>query len=112
LKPQADATLAELCNCRRDQNRRLRQSEHDVRELQLLNLPPKKSFARQTTRNPRFKNCEPNITQDEATLRLLVKHLKFIDESGAHLGLTRLFGVPPWRTCDRSDSGYSGKPYT
>ena len=46
-------------------------------------------------------------------LRSLATHLKFIDESGAHLGLTRLFGraAPGERVCEATP-GFSGKHYT
>lgn len=48
----------------------------------------------------------------EATLRFIVKHLKFIDESGAHLGLTRLFGrAAPGERVVEATPGYSGKHY-
>jgi transposase len=49
----------------------------------------------------------------EATLRDIVAHLKFIDESGAHLGLTRLFGrAAPGERILETTPGYSGKHYT
>lgn len=46
-------------------------------------------------------------------LRTLAAHLKFIDESGAHCGLTRLYGraAPGERVCEATP-GYSGKHYT
>jgi transposase len=42
-----------------------------------------------------------------------VKHLKYIDESGAHLGMTRLFGraAPGQRVVDATP-GHSGEHYT
>jgi transposase len=47
------------------------------------------------------------------TLRFLAAHLKFIDESGAHLGLTRLFGrAAPGQRVVEATPGYSGKHYT
>ena len=51
--------------------------------------------------------------QTQATLHDLAAHLKFIDESGTHLGLTRLFGraAPGARVCEATP-GYSGKHYT
>lgn len=49
----------------------------------------------------------------EATLRHIVEHLKFIDESGAHLGLTRLYGrAAPGERVREATPGYSGKHYT
>ena len=48
-----------------------------------------------------------------ATLRDIAAHLKFIDESGAHLGLTRLFGrAAPGERVVEATPGYSGKHYT
>ena len=47
------------------------------------------------------------------TLGTLVKRLKFIDESGAHLGLTRLFGrAAPGQRIVEATPGYSGPHYT
>lgn len=46
-------------------------------------------------------------------LRPVAEHLKFIDESGAHLGLTRLFGrAAPGERVTEATPGYSGKHYT
>ena len=46
-------------------------------------------------------------------MRDIVAHLKFIDESGAHLGLTRLFGrAAPGERVAEATPGYSGKHYT
>jgi transposase len=46
-------------------------------------------------------------------LRPLADRLKFIDESGAHLGLTRLFGrAAPGERVPEGTPGYSGKHYT
>lgn len=43
----------------------------------------------------------------------LAEHLKFIDESGAHLGLTRLYGrATPGERVSEATPGYSGKHYT
>ena len=47
------------------------------------------------------------------TLRFLAEHLKFIDESGTHLGLTRLYGrAAPGARVVEATPGYSGKHYT
>lgn len=47
------------------------------------------------------------------SLGTLVKRLKFIDESGAHLGLTRLFGrAAPGQRIVEATPGYSGPHYT
>lgn len=46
-------------------------------------------------------------------MRFIIEHLKFIDESGAHLGLTRLFGrAAPGERVSEATPGYSGKHYT
>jgi transposase len=46
-------------------------------------------------------------------LRRIAAHLKFIDESGAHLGLTRLYGrAAPGVRVPEATPGYSGKHYT
>jgi transposase len=48
-----------------------------------------------------------------ASLQNIAAHLKFIDESGAHLGLTRLFGrAAPGARVVEATPGYSGKHYT
>jgi transposase/uncharacterized protein YnzC (UPF0291/DUF896 family) len=47
------------------------------------------------------------------SLGTVVKRLKFIDESGAHLGLTRLFGrAAPGQRVVEATPGYSGPHYT
>jgi len=47
------------------------------------------------------------------TLGKLVKHLKFLDESGANLGLTRLCGrAAPGQRVVEATPGYSGPHYT
>jgi transposase len=49
----------------------------------------------------------------EAILQDLAAHLKFIDESGTHLGLTRLYGrATPGERVIEATPGYSGKHYT
>lgn len=46
-------------------------------------------------------------------LRPFAERLKFIDESGAHLGLTRLYGrAAPGERVREASPGYSGKHYT
>ena len=52
-------------------------------------------------------------TQFVDTLGKLVKRLKFLDESGAHLGLTRLCGrAAPGQRVVEATPGYSGPHYT
>jgi transposase len=49
----------------------------------------------------------------ETILRDLAEHLKFIDESGTHLGLTRLCGrAAPGERVVEATPGFSGKHYT
>ncbi|MCA1554818.1 MAG: IS630 family transposase [Chloroflexi bacterium] len=49
----------------------------------------------------------------QVPLRGIATQLKFIDESGAHLGLTRLFGrATPGTRVIEATPGYSGKHYT
>jgi transposase len=52
-------------------------------------------------------------TQFVDTLDKFVKRLKFLDESGAHLGLTRLCGrAAPGQRVVEATPGYSGPHYT
>lgn len=52
-------------------------------------------------------------TQFVEPLGKLVKRLKFLDESGAHLGLTRLFArAAPGQRIVEATPGYSGPHYT
>ena len=52
-------------------------------------------------------------TQFVESLGKLVKRLKFLDESGANLGLTRLFGrAAPGQRVVEATPGYSGPHYT
>jgi transposase len=52
-------------------------------------------------------------TQFVDTLGKFVKRLKFLDESGAHLGLTRLYGrAAPGQRVVEATPGYSGPHYT
>lgn len=47
------------------------------------------------------------------TLNTVVEHLKFIDECGVHLGLTRLYGrAAPGKRVVEATPGYSGPNYT
>jgi len=56
------------------------------------------------------KDFQTDFVED---LGALVKHLKFLDESGAHLGLTRLCGrAAPGQRVVESTPGFSGPHYT
>jgi transposase len=47
------------------------------------------------------------------TLNTVLEHLKFIDECGVHLGLTRLYGrAAPGKRVVEATPGYSGPNYT
>jgi len=49
----------------------------------------------------------------QAPLGHILDHLKFIDESGAHLGFTRLYGrATPGERVIEATPGHSGKHYT
>ena len=49
----------------------------------------------------------------QAPLRQIAAQLKFIDESGSNLGLTRAFGrAAPGERVSEGTPGYSGKHYT
>ncbi len=51
--------------------------------------------------------------QFETLAPSLLKHLKFIDECGVHLGMTRLYGrAAPGVRIAESTAGYSGPHYT
>jgi transposase len=63
---------------------------------------------------PRVQKLRRTFLQTiQVPLRHVAEHLKFIDESGAHLGLTRLFGrAAPGERVTEATPGYSGKHYT
>jgi transposase len=74
----------------------------------------KKSLHDSQREMPRVKELRQDFqTQVVDTLGNLVKRLKFLDESGAHLGLTRLCGrAAPGQRVVESTPGYSGPHYT
>jgi transposase/uncharacterized protein YnzC (UPF0291/DUF896 family) len=74
----------------------------------------KKSLHDSQRETPRVKALRQDYQmQFVETLGRLVKRLKFIDESGAHLGLTRLFGrAAPGQRIVEATPGYSGPHYT
>jgi transposase len=63
---------------------------------------------------PRVQKLRRSFRQNiQEPLRAIAARLKFIDESGAHLGLTRLFGrAAPGTRVHEATPGYSGKHYT
>ena len=74
----------------------------------------KKSLHDSQRETPRVKALRQDFqTQFVDTLGKLVKRLKFLDESGTHLGLTRLCGrAAPGQRVVEATPGYSGPHYT
>jgi transposase len=74
----------------------------------------KKSLHDSQRETPRVKTLRQDFqTQFVDTLGKFVKRLKFLDESGAHLGLTRLCGrAAPGQRVVEATPGYSGPHYT
>jgi len=74
----------------------------------------KKSLHDSQRETPRVKTLRQDFqTQFVEGLGKLVKRLKFLDESGAHLGLTRLCGrAAPGQRVVETTPGYSGPHYT
>ena len=74
----------------------------------------KKSLHDSQRKTPGVKALRQDFqTQFVEPLGELVKRLKFLDESGAHLGLTRLFGrAAPGQRVVEATPGYSGPHYT
>jgi transposase/uncharacterized protein YnzC (UPF0291/DUF896 family) len=74
----------------------------------------KKSLHDSQRETPRVEALREDFqTQFVDTLGKFVKHLKFLDESGAHLGLTRLYGrAAPGQRVMEATPGYSGPHYT
>jgi hypothetical protein len=63
------------------------------RLLQALDLPRKKSLYSSERDTPRVQQARAEYSQEIE--RLDVRHLKFVDESGVNLALTRLYGRAP-----------------
>ncbi len=74
----------------------------------------KKSLHDSQRETPRVKALREDFqTQFVDTLGKFVKRLKFLDESGTHLGLTRLCGrAAPGQRVVEATPGYSGPHYT
>jgi len=74
----------------------------------------KKSLHDSQRETPRVKALRQDFqTQFVEPLGELIKRLKFLDESGAHLGLTRLCGrAAPGQRVVEATPGYSGPHYT
>jgi transposase len=74
----------------------------------------KKSLHDSQRDTPRVQALRQDFQEHvRTTLGPLAQQLKFIDESGAHLGLTRLYGrAAPGARVREGTPGYSGKHYT
>ncbi len=74
----------------------------------------KKSLHDSQRETPRVKRLRRKFGQQiKQELSEVIQHLKFIDEMGAHLGLTRLYGrAAPGERVVEATPGYSGKHYT
>lgn len=74
----------------------------------------KKSLHDSQRETPRVKALREDFQiQFVDTLGKFVKRLKFLDESGTHLGLTRLYGrAAPGQRVVEATPGYSGPHYT
>jgi transposase len=74
----------------------------------------KKSLHDSQRDTARVQNQRKAFQKERLTsLGAIVEHLKFIDESGAHLGLTRLCGrAAPGERVVEATPGYSGRHYT
>jgi transposase len=88
---QPDATLTELCERVEQAGGATSSPSMMCRELQRLNLPRKKKSLHASEQDtPRVKRLRKAYW--EWIAEVMVKRLKFIDESGLHLSLTRLYG--------------------
>lgn len=83
--------------------------------IEVVELAAKKKSLHDSQREtPRVKTLRQSFqTQFVEPLGKLIKRLKFLDESGANLGLTRLFGrAAPGERIVEATPGYSGPHYT
>src|SRR5262249_29003217 len=89
--------------------------EHDVsRTAPLAVAAEKKSLHDSQRDTPQVKGLRDAFAQRvREALGPLVERLRFVDESGVHLGLTRLFGrADPEERVVEGTPGYSGVHYT
>ena len=89
--------------------------KHDVSGTAAFELAAKKKSLHDSQREtPRVKALRQDFqTCFVEDLGKFVKRLKFLDESGAHLGLTRLYGrAAPGQRVVEATPGYSGPHYT
>jgi len=88
---QPDATLAELCEHLEQADGPVARPSMMCRELQRLELPRKKKVTHASQQDtPRVQQLRKNYWEIMADC--VLKHLKFIDETGLHLSFTRTYG--------------------
>lgn len=91
MKRQPDATLAELCKRVEQAGGQPSSPSMMCRELQRLDWRRKKKVLHASQRDtPRVRRLRQTYLDE--IVDWLAKHLKFVDESGLHLSLTRLYG--------------------
>ena len=112
LLKQPDATLAELCKRVFITNGVIAAGSMMCRELQRLRLPRKKKSLHDTERNtPRVQGLRQTYVAQMHDI--LASRYVFIDETGLHLGLTRLYGrAAPGQRVVEATPDYSGVHYT
>jgi transposase len=101
VKEQPDATLQELCKRVKQKSKIKSGLSMMCRELARLKLPRKKKSIHASQRDtPRVKRKRTKFKKEVAALE--VERLKFLDESGVNLSLTRLYGraAPDQRVMD------------
>jgi len=109
---QPDITLNELCERIAKAGGVESSPSMMCRELQRLNLRRKKKTLHDSERDtPRVQALRQDF--EERLVHWLAEHLKFIDETGIHMGMTRLFGraLPGKRVVDAVPS-HSGQHFT
>jgi transposase len=108
-----DATLTELCEQVEQAGSAASSPSMMCRELQRLNLPRKKKSLHASEQDtPRVQQLRKAYWDWIA--EVVVKRLKFIDESGLHLSLTRLYGraAPGVRVVDAVPQQPGGPSWT
>jgi transposase/uncharacterized protein YnzC (UPF0291/DUF896 family) len=94
---------------------RLHQSERDGAHRAVLEFTAKKKTLHDSQRDtPRVTALRQDfVAYVQTELSDLLSHLQFIDESGLHLGLTRLYGrAAPGERVPEGTPDYSGLHYT
>jgi len=115
VQHQPDVTLAELCERVVAQAEVTASRSMMTRELQILALPRKKKMIHDSERDtPRVIELRANFAiRVKTELADLLPRLKFLDEFGVNLGLTRLYGrAAPGERVVEATPGTSGPHYT